>query len=941
MKKLIYLLAFLITFGVAAGQPKIKFYLNDGSSKSYNIEEIENINFIKSMNSGFMRIYTKDSLNSKLYISDIDSITIDNLFGYPGILNIHSLMDSNQIKLIDVDSIVFYQSDARMINGWVTDLIINRDKLLVSSFNDFNKKIDTLGNFLIRVPNNNLPQIVFLKSLQDSAIGASIIKTTDSFCNINSSSTAAVLIFFNTMLAGVSLDSMKDNVVDFINDLGETSWIADRIEPYQNQGIAYSNAFDDTLLPVLQMAISKVYKFITGRDLGIVFKQNKSNKNDILLENLIVKPDEESGIKVEAIKNNNGKIDVTITNNRMRHINIRINALSSNYYMVGQKEKGNALLTSIVNKLYNHVLPIKDINIDKGFTIEACGPALGIGIIGYPNHEDPFYSTAWARTVGSLVLTPIDMLLTPYIESGKVAVKQAEMTLKIATWINNIHDSYESYKDKGPFEAAYTFSIALIQDETFWNLFVGFSKDESECVAAWLSGFFNSKYIFDTWNDLWWINEYSTFFVLPDITKDLEKPKIQINSIVPNNNKSVPLSYINVFTTLTDNIKLGKAYLYIDNDSHPYQSEDYLSQNIKMKDVKFNWFASKNLGIHKLHFVVYDEYGNHADTTINIEVCNSPNDNTKPTVEILSPSGNTIPQSNNATVKIHLTDDNTIYFWNFNIENQTTKKYETIYKETLTTIQNDITKDITINTSKYPIGTVLRFYIDAVDGNWNKKTLVKDFTITQSQIPTKGLVAYYPFNGNANDESGNNHNGTKNGSVSLTNDRFGNANKAYNFSGGNITIPTSGFHNPNFTISCWIKPTTSTSYYDGPVIYSDYDGYYNGNTLTLRKNGTIDLGVCGGSDSKSKTSKGKNAIPLNQWSYITATYNGSVINVYINGNLDNTLAAPYFTYSTKTQLKIGDASWSGDYHFNGTIDELRVYSRALSESEIQALFNEK
>ena len=222
-------------------------------------------------------------------------------------------------------------------------------------------------------------------------------------------------------------------------------------------------------------------------------------------------------------------------------------------------------------------------------------------------------------------------------------------------------------------------------------------------------------------------------------------------------------------------------------------------------------------------------------------------------------------------------------------------------------------------------------------GQWFLENL---FVNNNSIVSKKGLIAYYPFNGNSNDESGNGNNGTPNGSVNLTYDRLGNADKAFNFSGGNITVSTTGFHNPSFTISCWIKPVASTCYYDGPVIYSDYDGYYNGNTLTLRKNGTVDIGLSGGSEAKSYQSRSINVVPLNQWSFITASYNGSILKVYINGILDNTLSAPYFTYSTKTLLKIGDASWSGDYHFNGIIDELRIYNRALTDSEIQLLKNE-
>jgi len=77
-----------------------------------------------------------------------------------------------------------------------------------------------------------------------------------------------------------------------------------------------------------------------------------------------------------------------------------------------------------------------------------------------------------------------------------------------------------------------------------------------------------------------------------------------------------------------------------------------------------------------------------------------------------------------------------------------------------------------------------------------------------AQIPTNGLVAWYPFHGNANDSSGNGHNGTVNGAT-LTTDRFGNANYAYSFNGnGNIiTLDNTigNFGTSDFTISAWIN----------------------------------------------------------------------------------------------------------------------------------------
>jgi hypothetical protein len=93
-------------------------------------------------------------------------------------------------------------------------------------------------------------------------------------------------------------------------------------------------------------------------------------------------------------------------------------------------------------------------------------------------------------------------------------------------------------------------------------------------------------------------------------------------------------------------------------------------------------------------------------------------------------------------------------------------------------------------------------------------------TLASSSVDiNSGLVAYYPFNGNTNDASGNGNNGVVNGAT-LTADRFGNANQAYSFDGisDNITIPyNTSFCNTNYTYSLWYKPIQipvfGTNYY--------------------------------------------------------------------------------------------------------------------------------
>ena len=85
-----------------------------------------------------------------------------------------------------------------------------------------------------------------------------------------------------------------------------------------------------------------------------------------------------------------------------------------------------------------------------------------------------------------------------------------------------------------------------------------------------------------------------------------------------------------------------------------------------------------------------------------------------------------------------------------------------------------------------------------------------------------GLVAYYPFNGNANDESGSGNNGTVH-EASLTNDRFSNPNSAYFFDGVNDHIDANNIDLSVITASVWInlKQDYPGTYWAGPIVSED------------------------------------------------------------------------------------------------------------------------
>lgn len=210
-----------------------------------------------------------------------------------------------------------------------------------------------------------------------------------------------------------------------------------------------------------------------------------------------------------------------------------------------------------------------------------------------------------------------------------------------------------------------------------------------------------------------------------------------------------------------------------------------------------------------------------------------------------------------------------------------------------------------------------------------------------AQIPTNGLVAYYPFNGNANDVSGNNNNGTVHGAT-LTTDRFGNQNSAYDFISSNknyISLPTTlgTWGTSNFSLSVWIKCHT--------LLFGDIFAKRNtesyANYWELK---TTSFGICESTQSTSSILPLVSSLTVDIWYNIVVTRNLNQLSIYLNGKLDNSLTTNIIHNITNSnQAEIGSqvAPISGVIGcFNGLIDDIRLYNRAINLNEISALYNE-
>jgi hypothetical protein len=209
---------------------------------------------------------------------------------------------------------------------------------------------------------------------------------------------------------------------------------------------------------------------------------------------------------------------------------------------------------------------------------------------------------------------------------------------------------------------------------------------------------------------------------------------------------------------------------------------------------------------------------------------------------------------------------------------------------------------------------------------------VRDFTKNQ----TGQLVAYYPFNGDAQDASGNGNNGTVQ-SATLTSDHAGKANSAYSFNGIDNYIrvanqPSLNFQN-GITVSFWMNVGTFFDREAYPISHGNWENRWKISITNQRVRWTVKTS----SGIKDLDSKTKLALSL--YYYVTAVYNGSDFEIYLNGELDSFTSLSGTILQTTIDLTIGQVlPTNTSYNFDGVLDEVRIYNYSLSIQDIQKLY---
>jgi len=223
-------------------------------------------------------------------------------------------------------------------------------------------------------------------------------------------------------------------------------------------------------------------------------------------------------------------------------------------------------------------------------------------------------------------------------------------------------------------------------------------------------------------------------------------------------------------------------------------------------------------------------------------------------------------------------------------------------------------------------------------------------SFTTNIVPSEDLIAYYPFNGTANDESGNENNGTIYGSLNFVEDRFGNQQNAIKLDGvdDKIIIPNLQIRFP-WSISLWTGPLETENIYT--LITDHWDSYwadYYGFRVVVDSEGKLRGGF--GNGHGYAVNKTKNFVTINSvikgndWYHIAITFlDYNTIRIYVDGievetEITGNESLSSISYQNE-DMEIGADDYdTGERYWKGKLDDIRIYNKVLSEQEIQDLY---
>jgi hypothetical protein len=222
--------------------------------------------------------------------------------------------------------------------------------------------------------------------------------------------------------------------------------------------------------------------------------------------------------------------------------------------------------------------------------------------------------------------------------------------------------------------------------------------------------------------------------------------------------------------------------------------------------------------------------------------------------------------------------------------------------------------------------------------------------LNSSQSPgtlANGLVGWWTMDGadtvwssatagTEADKSGNGNTGTLTNMSRATSPVIGKIGQALQFNGSTsyVTISGTSLNGSTLSASAWIRASTCGNLRTGIITRRGGAGNWNFNVAGSDGGNTCKLEFA---NSGTILGYGNTTLSLNMWYHVAVVANGTSITFYVNGAPDGTITGTW-TNDNNVAINIGAMTAGTLYFFNGIIDDVRVYNRALSASEVQQLY---
>ena len=212
-------------------------------------------------------------------------------------------------------------------------------------------------------------------------------------------------------------------------------------------------------------------------------------------------------------------------------------------------------------------------------------------------------------------------------------------------------------------------------------------------------------------------------------------------------------------------------------------------------------------------------------------------------------------------------------------------------------------------------------------------------TISAATVSTNGglsgLNADYDFNGDIQDDSGNSHHGNQVGTLGY---ESGIGNRALNLDGSNgnyvAIVDHANLKPSQISISAWLKPSSATPAQYETAVFKSSDGNWTDGYGLAHYEGSSNINFY---INNWETKVVSSSLTAGVYSHVVGTYDGSTLNLYINGTLASALVLNEAIVHVTDSLTIGYGD--GGVPWNGGIDEVQIYNRALDAEEVQILYN--